>query len=60
MEKKRGRPIANGSKKHRVEIRLNDEEAASLDDICINKGETKSEILLKALKMYHNLSKFQR
>lgn len=60
MEKKRGRPTKEGSKKHRVDIRMSDMELAMLDDICDVKGETKSEVLLKALKMYHNFSKFQR
>ena len=52
-KQKRGRPSKNGSRKSRLNMRLDDEETKMLDYLTYIDDKCKSEILRKALKFYY-------
>ena len=55
----RGRPRKDYKKNEFFGARLNDQESQMLEYIVEKTGETKSKIIIKALKMYYNLVRFQ-
>ena len=59
LTKKRGRPVKDGSKRCRQQIRMTDEQSDMLDYICDMTGKTKTEVLLEGLRMQHNMVKFR-
>lgn len=59
MSKKRGRPVTDGAKSNRCEVRMTDEELEQLEYMIDKTGLTKTEVVRNALKMYHNLVKVQ-
>lgn len=59
IKRKRGRPIEEGAKRNRVEIRLTNEEAEMLNFILDKKGGNKTSIIVDALRTQYNLTKFQ-
>ena len=54
-----GRPKENGSKNKQYRLRMTDEEFKSLDVLSSETGESKSDIIREALRMYRNLHNFR-
>lgn len=58
--KKRGRPVKSNAKSKQYRLRMSSEESKMLDEMSVYTGLDKSEILRRAMKMYYNLSKYQK
>lgn len=59
-ETKRGRPVTDNSRNRRCDVRMSDEEFASLDELSTITGKNKSDVIREALRMYSNLVIYQR
>lgn len=57
MLKKRGRPMKYGAKRKRIEFRVTEEELNRLDYLVNKRGESKTEIFERAIKMLENLER---
>ena len=56
---KRGRPKKGVSKCNQYRLRLTDGELEMLNYLSLKTEKPKSEVLIKALKMYYNISIYQ-
>lgn len=59
IKKKRGRPPKEGAKKHRLDVRLTDEEKEMLIFICTKEGISISEAASRMIKSQYELTKFR-
>ena len=57
MPKKRGRPTKSGAKRKRIEFRVTEEELNRIDYLVNKRGESKTEIFERAIKMLENLER---
>ena len=53
METKRGRPRKKEAKRERVVVRLSEQEADKMNEICVSTGKNLSEVVRAALDLYH-------
>lgn len=51
MATKMGRPLSDNPKKHKVLIRLTDEENSVLEECCKSTGKTKSDIFREGFRL---------
>lgn len=58
MGEKRGRPPKEKSKNSRFEVRMTPEQMAQLDRLSTETGETKTDVLMKALDIYYKMKTF--
>ena len=54
-----GRPKETGSRNKQYRLRMTDEEFETLDVLSSETGESKSDIIREALRMYRNLHNFR-
>ena len=59
LKRGRGRPKKEGARSHEAKVRFNETEMQELNDLSSVTGESKSELLRKAFKMYNNFRKYQ-
>lgn len=57
--KKRGRPLKDGSKKFRCEIRMTEEERDMLKYLAYKTDMSQTDLVNKAIKMLYNLEKYR-
>lgn len=58
MNPKLGRPFTENPRKHKIEIRMNDEELTQLDFCCQQLGDNRSNLLRTgAVRIYEALKK---
>lgn len=56
----RGRPPVDGMpKKHRLEVRLNDDEIDNIVDLSFKTGDSQSEVIRKALEFYRQYCSYR-
>lgn len=55
--KRRGRPSSDNRKNDCCSVRMSEDQSNMLDYIMRNTGESKTDILMKGLKMQYNLCK---
>nr|WP_296955282.1 hypothetical protein [uncultured Mediterraneibacter sp.] len=55
--KRRGRPLKGDTKKNVVAMRIDDNTRDMLNDICMNYGVSKSELIQKWAKNQHEMMK---
>lgn len=53
IEKKRGRPVKDSSKKYRLEIRMGSEDKDILEELVAATGMGRTKIMLAALRLYY-------
>lgn len=58
MGEKRGRPPKEKAKNSRFEVRMTPEQMAQLDRLSTETGETKTDVLMKALDIYYKMKTF--
>ena len=59
IKRKRGRPREDFVRSERLNIRVTPDELDMLEAMCAKKGETKTNIIMSALRTQYNLFKFQ-
>ncbi len=57
MPKKRGRPTKYGAKRKRIEFRITEEELDRLNYLVSKRGESRTEVFERAIKMLENLER---
>lgn len=57
MGKKKGRPVKEGSRRNKCDIRLSDAEIEMLDFVSMRTGKTNSDVLREGLKTLYNLER---
>ena len=57
MPKKRGRPTKYGAKRKRIEFRITEEELDRLNYLVNKRGESRTEVFERAIKMLENLER---
>lgn len=57
MPKKRGRPTKYEAKRKRIEFRVTEEELDRINYLVNKRGESKTEIFERAIKMLENLER---
>lgn len=57
MPKKRGRPMKYGAKRKRIEFRITEEELDRLNYLVSKRGESRTEVFERAIKMLENLER---
>ena len=56
-KKKRGRPKSDKSRNQRFEVRMTDQELASLNDMTVRYDISRSDLVRKALMVYDHIMK---
>lgn len=54
MKKKRGRPVKEQGREEQFHMRMTTKEKDMLSEISIETGQSKTDIMREALKMYYN------
>ena len=57
MPKKRGRPTKYGAKRKRIEFRITEEELDRLNYLVSKRGESRTKVFERAIKMLENLER---
>ena len=57
MPKKRGRPTKYGAKRKRIEFRITEEELDRLNYLVSKRGESRTEVFERAIKMLENIER---
>ena len=59
-KRKRGRPIKDGARRNRVQIKMSDEELEMFKFVCNEEGENMTNAFLGAIKMKYDLLKYRK
>lgn len=60
LKRGRGRPSQNGGKKYRLDVRMTDDEAGILNELIMETGKTKTDIVKEALDLYSKMVRSKR
>lgn len=60
LRRGRGRPTRNGGKKYRLDVRMTDDELSVLNELIMETGKTKTDIVKEALDLYSKMVQSKR